>query len=132
MGSDFDPAKDVVIEGPSALAMTNGEGHLEGSVQLEEYGNHHVAMTVRTNRPAWMVTSDTFYPGWSARLNGKATAIYPANTSGRAVLIPPGIHQVEMTYQPSHEKLGWILVVVGFALCLALWKVGRDPEEIHD
>ena len=129
LGKAFNSRQDVVIEGPENLNLANGEGPLEGSVQLTAIENHRVALSVRSNRPAWLVTSDTYYPGWSARLNGEEAPIYPANISGRAVLIPAGFHQLEFNYRPTHFTLGWLLFALGGALCAGLLRVGRHSDE---
>lgn len=67
-------------------------------------------------RAGWLVLTDSWAPGWSARVNGKETPVVIANGAQRAVAVPAGAFTVEFVYQP----LGWywapvlaIVVVLG-------------------
>lgn len=60
--------------------------------------------------------TDSWAPGWSARVNGKETPVVIANGAQRAVAVPAGAFTVEFVYRP----LGWywapvlaIVVVLG-------------------
>jgi len=127
MGPQFNLARDVVLEGPGILAETNNTAPLEGTVRLDAYEHDKVELTVRSSRPAWLVTSDTWYPGWEAIVDGKVTPIYPANISGRAVLIPAGTHAVRFNYRPTTYTTGWFLLALGFLVLMGLTWI-RRPE----
>ena len=131
MGPQFNLERDVVLEGPGILAETNTTSPLEGNVRVDNYDHQDVALTVRASRPAWLVTSDTWYPGWEARVDGVTTPIYPANLSGRAILVPAGTHQVRFTYTPTSYVTGWMLLALGTLILIGLkWMGGRNREPL--
>jgi hypothetical protein len=63
--------------------------------------------------------SDTFDPGWTARLDGKAVPIRPAWITFRAVFVPPGRHTLVFSYRPAGFDLGLAITVGGLAIALA-------------
>jgi hypothetical protein len=51
--------------------------------------------------------SETYYPkGWKAYVDGKETEIYRLNYLFRGVIIPQGIHTLEMKFEPASFTLG--------------------------
>ncbi|MBI3577578.1 YfhO family protein [Candidatus Gottesmanbacteria bacterium] len=80
------------------------------------------------------VSTDTYYPGWHATVDGKEANIVPVNISQRGVFIPEGDHRVVFTYQPDSLKVGaaisffaslFILLLVGYPLFP--WLFRRHP-----
>lgn len=77
-----------------------------GTARIARYGPHTVRVEVAADRPAYLVLTDTWYPGWTARLDGGPVRLWRANHAFRAVSVPPGEHVVEFTYEPSWLALG--------------------------
>lgn len=48
----------------------------------------------------YLVVSDTLIDGWQAEVDGVETPIIPVDIAFRAVALPPGEHEVVMTYSP--------------------------------
>ena len=101
---EFDPAQQVVLE--NAAALPSYPPPQESSVDVETYAPERVRIRVESDAPAWLLLTDTYYPGWQATVNGDAAPIYPANVLFRAVAIPPGSSTVEFTYQPASWRWG--------------------------
>ena len=100
----FDPAQQVVLEHTTALpsfAMPQ-----TSSVDIVSYEPERVRIHVDTDGPAWLLLTDTYYPGWQATINGEEAPIYAADLLFRAVAIPPGSSTVEFTYQPASWRWG--------------------------
>lgn len=81
-----------------------------------------VTVTAELDAPGYLVLSDTFYPGWSALVDGKPDVILTANLAFRAVPLQPGKHTVNFVYSPRGLKPGAIVTVltmlagIGFAI----------------
>ena len=72
--------------------------------------------------PGWLILSEAAYPAWRATVDGKPAELQTAGGWQRAVELGPGVHEVQMSYDPS---LSWIgAAVTGFAL-LAFFGVRR-------
>jgi hypothetical protein len=72
--------------------------------------------------PGWLVLSDLWFPGWEARVSGQARPVLRANYAFRAVELPAGPHEVELSYRPLSVRLGLglsaaaLVGIVGVAL----------------
>ena len=80
-----------------------------------------VVIETDAETPAYLVLSDTYDPGWSATVDGRAAPIRPAYVAFRAVFLPAGKHTVVFTYRPAGFELGLKLTCGGVLLALVLW-----------
>ena len=66
-----------------------------------------------------LVTSDIWYPGWVATIDGKPTAIYRAHSLLKAVSVPTGRHAVAIDFVPLSLRVGLSATGLGFLLLFA-------------
>jgi len=96
-----------------------GSDAVPGAVQLVHEAPDRVSLESVSHDAGWIVLQDTFYPGWEARVDGKAVEICRADFFFRTVPVPPGRHRVEFVYVPAAGKGGW-LVSAGLAILVCL------------
>ncbi len=115
MSADFDPLTTIILEDREALAALEEEGawhfgsarHLvSDSVRIIEYDPHRVVVEAELEGAGFLFLSDTFYPGWRARVDSEERRIYRANYLFRAVPLPAGRHTVEFIFTPLSFKIG--------------------------
>jgi len=75
------------------------------AVEIVEYKSERVVLTATTDQPGYLFISDSWYPGWQARVDDKPAPIYRADYIFRAVPLAPGTHQVVFEYHP--DSLTW-------------------------
>lgn len=106
-------------------------------VKVEAYNPHFVQISARALTPGFLVLSDTYYPGWKARVDGQPVKTFRANYGFRAVQIMPGDHQAVFSYEPDSFKWGLLtsigFVIAGLLCCGALaeknrLKIPASPE----
>lgn len=56
--------------------------------------------------------SNSYFPGWTAKIDNQTTPIFQTNHMFQSILVPSGQHQIVMNYYPSHFNI---------AICLALF-----------
>jgi hypothetical protein len=81
-------------------------------------GDQSVTLAVNPRGPGYLVLSDTWYPGWSATIDGHPVSIQHANVAFRAVPVSAGHHIVAFTYSPRSSEvaaLASLLAVLGIA-----------------
>ena len=118
----FDPRRMALLE-PGAEPMLGGSP-VHGQVEVLERRPERWRLRISSDRPALLVISDAYYPGWSASVDGVETSVLRANVAFKAVVVPAGEHLVELTYDPASFKLG--LAVSGLAaLVVVLARVWR-------
>lgn len=124
----------VVLERPlppsvsvEEIAAPLPEGVEEGRVQVVSYLPNEVRIEIRDNpAPAVLVMSDTYYPGWAARLDGKEAPILRANHAFRAVPIPGGDHTLVFRFNPTSLRLGAGITLGAMVIALALFVMFRS------
>jgi len=95
----FNP-RDVLyfMEDPKLTLETP---HPAASAEIVKHGIHNIEIDVTTTGNNLLFLSETYYPvGWKAFIDGKETPIYRANYLFRAVVVPPGVHKLEMKFEP--------------------------------
>src|SRR5437899_3093516 len=75
-----------------------------------------VVVSASTGAPAWLVLTDTWFPGWRARLDGADVAVQRADHAFRAVGLPPGRHEVEFAFTPRGLRLGVAITLAALAV----------------
>jgi hypothetical protein len=76
----------------------------------------HVALSLATPNPGFVVLCDHFYPGWQAKVDNVPAMIFRANLEARAVYVPIGRHLVEFDYQPESLLQGYYCAAFGLFL----------------
>jgi len=128
MDAGFDPRRSAVVEAPEGVALPQSAGDFR-SAAIREYAHQRVVLTADGGRAGGvLVLTDAFYPGWRATVNGAETPIYPANLAFRGVLLPPGQHVVEFTYQPMSFVAGLATTGISLLVLTGLLVYGLRPR----
>lgn len=86
-----------------------------------------VSLEARLACRGMLILSDTWYPGWTARVDGRETPIYEADSALRGLVMEPGAHHIEYRYRPASAILGAVMSVAGLlaVLGITLWERRR-------
>ncbi len=95
---DFDFRNILLVEN-SPLSVKKTDSPVRNSVEIVDYLPNKVTIKTRTDIPALLFLSDTYYPHWFARVNGNSVEILRANYAFRAVEVPVGEATVEFYYK---------------------------------
>jgi hypothetical protein len=81
---------------------------------------HDMELKTTTAGNNLLFFSETYYPvGWKAFIDGKETPIYRADYLFRAVMVPGGVHTIEMKFEPKGFFLGKNLSLAANIVTLA-------------
>ncbi len=124
---DFNFRERVVLEEPPENWRGSPEPpRTPASASIVVYEPNRVAIEVTTAADGLLVLTDTYVPGWKARLDGQAARIYVADHAFRAVVVPAGTHQIEFAYEPFSFRVGaavslstLVVLMVGLLLAVA-------------
>jgi hypothetical protein len=117
---DFDPAAEVLLQGPQVSTPQVPTGVPPGSATLVEYTPHRVGIDVEVESDSYLFLSDVHYPGWKAMLDGEEVELLMANYAFRAVRLGPGSHTVRMEYVPLYFRIGLIFSAAGAGLVILM------------
>jgi hypothetical protein len=129
MRADFDPAQEAIVESPG---LTPPPPILDlrepdGAVLVLGYHPGRIDVRVSTTRPAFLVSSEAYYPGWHASLDGKRTPVYITNAAFLGVAIPPGDQTLSFAFAPA---ITWTSALVSIVSVIALVVVLLPPRFI--
>jgi hypothetical protein len=133
----FDPRRTTLLETvpvgtPAELrAPSDNQLGANDSARFISYEPNHLQIETNTERPAVLVVSEAYYPGWAATIDGQETALYAANYLLRGILLPAGKHRVELWYRAPAARSGAVISFATAALLLGLfWKSKRKEQSI--
>ncbi|MGD0777143.1 MAG: YfhO family protein [Candidatus Solibacter sp.] len=98
------------------------------TVQLVEHAPDRLAIRADMACDGMVVLSDTFYPGWRARVDHRPAEIHEVNGAMRGVAVPRGTHTVTMRYRPLSVYLGAALTLLGILGALGLAALPRRRQ----
>jgi uncharacterized membrane protein YfhO len=96
-----------------------------GSAAISFETSSQVSIEVTAEENLDVLLLDTYYPGWTATLDGDPVQITLANRMFRAVPVPRGNHQIVMTYRPLSLILGAITTGIALAMWGGAWIYSR-------
>jgi hypothetical protein len=89
-----------------------------GQVRMQRYAPREVAVDVASPAPAFLVLTDTFYPGWQAYLDGREQPVLRGDSVFRVVEVPAGDHQIVFRFEPASVLVGLAVSLGTLALCV--------------
>ena len=116
-GTSAEARELPVLEGAGPAPPTPTFPSTPARVRDDSDTSVTVSFTARA--PGQLVLNDTFYPGWTAELDGREVPIRPANAAFRAVAVPAGRHEVRFVYRPASAYVG-----AGLSLAALLGLIG--------
>lgn len=89
------------------------------SITIESYTPNSIELATTNNCDAFMVSSEVFYPGWEAYIDGKKTHIIKGNYAFRILFVPAGRHTIVYVYVPTifYISAGISVITVCVLLC---------------
>jgi hypothetical protein len=119
----YDPGREVLVDDAPSEPVQSLED--EVPVTIAEDRPERIRLVVEAPRPGWVVLADAWAPGWRATVDGAPAAILRADGLFRAVPVPAGRHEVEMTYAPRGLRAGLGLGALGLLIAGTLALGGR-------
>lgn len=121
---DFDPTAEVLLADalPAVSGMSGSAEPAAGPSRVLgiETGIGRTRVTASVAEPSILVVSETHYPGWTVRVDGRREPLLRADYTFQGVLLRPGKHDVEFTFESPVVRAGLALSGVSLLAFLAL------------
>jgi hypothetical protein len=125
LGGVFESAtirdEQIILERDSVSNLTFDYGSLlrpkdpSEAVEVVNYSANKIEIRAQLTSDAWIILTDTFYPGWKATIDGHAEAnIVPANYIFRAIYVPEGIHKIVFQFRPTYFTVALAVALMTF------------------
>lgn len=117
----FDPAQlapdqPPIIETQQTYAAPSAPVGVVTLVAPES--NSTVRAHVSQNQQGILILSDSWYPGWEARIDGEPAEVFPVDGTFRGVIVDAGDHDIEFIYRPKSLRFGAMISAVAIAIVL--------------
>ena len=126
LASGIDLRRQAVLTVPVPV-MATCDGAVE-TAAITRYEPDAVDLTATLACKGMLVISETWYPGWSATVDGSAATLYETDGAIRGVVVDAGTHRVELRYRPWSVYVGAAMSF--FGLLLGLWLIVRMPRSV--
>jgi len=127
----FDPRKEVLL---NEQVTFDESAHFQGEVEQVNYSPNHVTVKTRQAGNGFLVLMDSYFPGWTVKVDGQERPILKANHYYRAVQLDSGQHILEFDYFPEGLKAGLMISGVSllmlFMMCLFWKKIHKGFVEL--
>lgn len=122
----FDLHATAVAERPIfGLSRSKGrEASPAGTARITHYGADRVTVEATAPRLRMLVLTDTYFPGWTASVDGRPASVEQVDYLLRGVVVPAGTHQVEFRYRPVSWRIGWIISAAALIVLAAVTAIG--------
>jgi hypothetical protein len=84
--------KLAVVEGTQSNFKTNWS---LGQADITSYESNKVDIQTDNKGEGFLVLTDSYYPTWHAKIDGKETRIYLTDYNFRGIIVPKGEHSIE-------------------------------------
>ena len=114
---DFDLRRTAIVAEPLPIALA---GDAAGTVQIDSFSANGLSLTIDTIAPQLLIVSQIDYPGWRATLDDRPVELVPVDSVLQGIIIPAGLHTVQIKFWPGTFTVGLWLSVIGSLLCLVM------------
>ena len=133
----FDPRQVLLLEDqppPAQMAASDRPAgtNADAAVHILSYEPDDVRIDAALPRPGFLLLLDTWFPGWSATVNGVPTPIHRADYNFRAVSLPAGKSTVNFSYRPESLRIGLYLCGAGILAIVAACFLPRKWKSIRE
>jgi hypothetical protein len=111
-GRPFDPLQTALIEEPAAPGDKSVDP--SASARVANLSANTMDVATHSTAPSFLVTSDAYYPGWTAALDGQPVSIFRTDYAIRGAFVPAGDHLVHFEYSP--KSFFWGAIISTFSL----------------
>jgi hypothetical protein len=119
----FDPAVEAIVDPIPGSDAPLGNDFAQGTARVVERRLDRLWIDVEARGgPGFLVVSESWSPGWWARLDGGLVPIWRTNAVLRGIAVPEGRHRIYMRYLPIDLKHG-LFLSMGCALLWILWLI---------
>ena len=105
---------------PEGQPLLGTGARMEGRIRWLQGSNHSVRLDVDAPARSLLVLTDTWYPGWTATVDGRPVSIERVNWRFRGVYLEPGAHRVRFDYRPRGIIAGAALSSIGLLALVGL------------
>ena len=112
----FEQDRDVIVESSAASTVLRSTKKISEVAPVQRPDPQTVKLQFKAEAPAMVVLTDSYYPGWTAMLDGKKADIVPVNGMFRGVAVSKGQHELVYEFRSTSLETGIKILIGGIAI----------------
>ncbi|MBN2037859.1 MAG: YfhO family protein [Chitinispirillaceae bacterium] len=116
----FNPWTVVLLESAPHGSPERGNA---SPARILSYRDRNIRL--EADGPGWLVVTDLFYPGWSARVDGKEVPVYRGDYVFKTLPLDQGTHTVEFMFESQTFRNGLVITTITLLFVLLLFAAGQ-------
>jgi len=113
-----DPASR--IPQPAAIKHFNELQSVNPIQKLDLTNPNRIEANIAVTKPAMLVMTEIWYPGWEATVDGKPVELYRVNYLQRGIWLAQGNHRIEMSFEPRAWQVGVIISLISWGAVILI------------
>ncbi len=110
----------LIVESKDSVGFIPCQDNVEGSVRIISLKPAETILEVETAEGAWLEAADTWYPGWTVRIDEDPAKIFPSSYIFKSVYVPAGRREVAFEYRPMSLVAGGVISVFGLLVAAVI------------
>ena len=132
MKKEFDPNEVVILSTKPSGEYRKLALDVKPAKVTEAEITHFEPDEIRISlngQAGWLTVSDTYYPGWSALVDGRSRPVYRGNYIFRTIPILPGDRELILRYEAPALKKGMTISILTLLIVVILLVIIRIMEK---
>jgi hypothetical protein len=119
--STLDPASQALV--PVKLAAIRQDR--QATAQVVDYSESRYRIHDRSGTDTLLRVSAAYFPGWTARVDGRAREVHPVDHALIGVVVPPGERDLVLEYHSTYFAAGAAISLLTLLGCVVV--IARTP-----
>ena len=94
----------------------------EATARAIAFSKEKITFETQSTKSAMVVIAQTYYPLWTAYVDGRYVKLMRANYAFQALEVPAGRHRITLKYRDQGFLCGALLSIIGLAVWTLLWQ----------
>lgn len=94
----------------------------KGQVSVLSYNSHLIQLMTESPCDSFLSTSEVYYPGWKATIDGNDVPVYKSNYAFRSLYVPKGKHMIVFYYFPAIYIVGLVISLLTGLTLFLIWR----------
>lgn len=127
----YDLSTTVLFDGTKATSVMPDSDCQQppSDVTILDYSPNAIALKVIARCSGYLVSSEVFYPGWEAKVDGEKVDMYEGNMAFRTLFIKEGKHTVIYRFFPHSFVVGGTISLITILGCFVLARIRLITHE---
>lgn len=121
----------IIVEAGETCDIPSTPSETSAQVELLRDEVNLLEIMVSTDSTGWLRIADSWYPGWTATIDGKRVTVERVDHLLKGICVPAGNHKIILQYQPTGFPIVMGISLATLLVCIILSMVAFTSEKLR-